>query len=347
VSRQPHKRPRSGVSGLYDLVARRPPVTLGWVRREAPPGWLVWLNLWIVYIVWGSTYLGIRVVVETMPPLITSGARFMLAGAVMYTALLLRDGGSSLRVTRSQLLSCVLIGSALTTGGNGLVMVAEQDMPSALAALIMASIPLWVIVFRRVARDRIDGITLAGVAVGFGGVALLLLPGGSSEVESTVALFVCVIAAFLWASGTFFGSRVADLPPDPFLSTALQMFGGGLVGLLIGLAVGEAGDVRFSEFSGDSIAAFSYLVVVGSLVAFTAYVWLLQHAPVSKVATYAYVNPVVAIFLGWLILDEQITGLIIVAAAVIVSSVAVIVRRESAAHPEEEAEAEAERVVAA
>jgi drug/metabolite transporter (DMT)-like permease len=320
---------------LYDLGP--PPAACQPVRI------VLWLNLWIVYIVWGSTYLGIRVVVETMPPLITSGARFMLAGAIMWLALLARDGIEKLRITRSEAIGCLLIGSALTTGGNGLVMVGEQDVPSALAALIMASIPLWVIVFRRLAGDRIHTGTLVGVGVGFGGVALLLLPGGTSEVDSTTGLVICVIAAFLWAAGTFFAGKVA-LPRDPFVSTAVQMFLGGVVGAVAGIAVGELGDVHVGEFSGDSIAAFSYLVVFGSLIAFTAYVWLLQNAPVSKVATYAYVNPVVAIFLGWLILEEQITGLVIAAAAVIVSSVAVIVRRESgggepepaAAMPEEQ-----------
>jgi drug/metabolite transporter (DMT)-like permease len=137
-----------------------------------------------------------------------------------------------------------------------------------------------------------------------------------------------VAAAFLWALGTFWSQR-ARLPSDPFLSTSVQMFGGGAVALLAGLAAGEAGSVEFADFSGDSLGAFAYLVVFGSLIAFTAYVWVLQHAPVSQVATYAYVNPVVAIFLGWLVVSEEITPTILIASAIIVSSVAATVRRES------------------
>jgi drug/metabolite transporter (DMT)-like permease len=305
-------------------VAPRAPAT-----TEPAPGWLVWTCLWIVYIVWGSTYLAIRVTVETLPPLLTSGVRFMLAGAVMYVVVLVREGRDAVHVKRSQVLPALLIGSALVLGGNGLVMVAEKDLPSGLASLIIAAVPLWVVVMRGATGDPIPRGTLVGVLVGFAGVALLLLPGGAGGERGGIAGFLLLVAASLsWATGTFL-SRKVDLPRNPFLSTSVQMLLGGALCIPAGLAVGEAGDVDLANVSGDSFIAFVYLVLIGSLVAFTAYVWLLQHAPVSKVATYAYVNPVIAIFLGAVILSEEITLTIVAGALVIVASVATIVRRES------------------
>jgi drug/metabolite transporter (DMT)-like permease len=293
------------------------------------PGWQVWIGLAIVYVVWGSTYLAIRIVVDTMPPLLSGGVRFMLAGAILYTILLVRGGRASVRFTREQVVSCLIVGTLLVTGGNGLVMVGEVDVPSGLAALIIASVPLWVIVYRRVAGERIAAGTLAGVAVGFVGLALLLLPsGGNDEVTSWVGLLLLFLAAPSWALGSFLSKR-RPLPSDPFLSTALQMLLGGATSIIGGLGRGEAGGVDFGGFSTDSLIAFVYLIFIGSLVAFSAYVWLLQNAPISKVATYAYVNPVIAIFLGWAILSEQITASIVAGAAIVVASVATIVRKES------------------
>jgi drug/metabolite transporter (DMT)-like permease len=292
-------------------------------------GWQIWTGLWIVYVVWGSTYLAIRIVVETMPPLISGGLRFMTAGAILYLVLLLRGGRAGVRFTREQLVSAAIVGTLLVTGGNGLVMVGEVDVPSALAALIIASVPLWVIVYRRVAGEAIATGTLVGVGVGFVGLALILLPSGSNdEVTSWVGLLLLCLAAPSWALGSFLSKR-RTLPSDPFLSTSLQMMLGGLTSLLAGLARGEAGDVDLGSFSSDSLIAYVYLIFIGSLVAFTAYVWLLQNAPVSKVATYAYVNPVIAIFLGWAILSEDITVWIVAGAAIVVASVATIVRKES------------------
>jgi drug/metabolite transporter (DMT)-like permease len=298
------------------------------IARPAP-GWKVWTGLWIVYVVWGSTYLAIRVVVETMPPLLSGGVRFMLAGAILFVALLVRGGRASVRFSREQLLSAAIVGTLLVTGGNGLVMVGELDVPSALAALIIASVPLWVVIYRWMAGERVATGTLVGVAVGFVGLAVILLPsGGNDEVTSWVGLLLLCIAAPSWALGSFL-SKSRPLPSDPFLSTSLQMMLGGLTSLIAGLGRGEAGDVDVGSFSADSLIAFVYLIAIGSLVAFTAYVWLLQHAPVSKVATYAYVNPIIAIFLGWAILSEEITASIVAGAAIVVASVATIVRKES------------------
>jgi drug/metabolite transporter (DMT)-like permease len=166
------------------------------------------------------------------------------------------------------------------------------------------------------------------VAVGFAGVAVLLLPGGSGGSARLLSLFVVFLAAPCWALGSYLSKRRV-LPADPFLSTALQMMLGGGVSLIAGAVRGELGGVHLGAFSGRSLAGFAYLIVIGSLVAFTAYVWVLQHAPISKVATYAYVNPVIAIFLGWAILSEHVTATIVAGAAIVVASVAAIVRRES------------------
>src|SRR5918999_909377 len=202
--------------------AARPPA-----RPEPAPGWLVWTCLWIVYIVWGSTYLAIRVTVETMPPLLTGGVRFMIAGAVVYLVLLARGGVEKVRFSRNEVLPSLLIGGALVLGGNGLVMVAEKDVPSGLAALIIAAVPLWVVVMRGVVGETVPRGTLVGVVAGFAGVALLLLPGGVEGERGGVGGFALVVLASLfWALGSFMSKR-AKLPKDPFLSTSLQMLLGG------------------------------------------------------------------------------------------------------------------------
>jgi drug/metabolite transporter (DMT)-like permease len=290
---------------------------------------MVWAALWTIYIVWGSTYLAIRVTVETLPPLFTGGARFVVAGAVVLAVVATRRGWSALRATPGELAGAGLVGSALVLGGNGLVMLAERDIPSSLAALLIASVPLWVVLLRAVTADRVSRGTFLGVVVGFAGVALLVLPGGRPGGASLGGVMLAIGASASWATGSFLSTRVA-LPRDPFLSTGMQMLLGGVAATISGVASGELAGTDASEFSVASLVAFAYLVVVGSLIAFTAYVWLLQNAPISKVSTYAYVNPVIAIILGWVILSEQLTGTMLVGAAIIVASVAFIVRKESA-----------------
>lgn len=296
-----------------------------------PPGWQVWSALWIVYIVWGSTYLAIRVMVETMPPLLSAGARFLVAGAVMVAALALRRGLRVVRPTRAQLLGAGAVG-LLLPGANAVVTVAEQEVPSGLAALLIASIPLWVIILRALAREDVSRRSVAAVLVGFLGVALLLRPGEQSAGASFGSLVLLVGAAVMWASGSFATPRLS-LPRDPLVSVGWQMALGGLAITLAGLAAGEAADVSVEAFSTRSLLAFAFLVAIGSWVAYTAYAWLLQNAPLSKVSTYAYVNPVVAIALGWLVLGEVITGATLAGAAIIVLSVALVVRTESARRP--------------
>lgn len=303
------------------------------MRAETPqqdaPTWMVWAALWTVYIVWGSTYLAIRITVETLPPLVTGGVRFVLAGLIMAVFLRMKRGSGGFSFNKTELGAAAFVGTALIVGGNGLVMVAEQYVPSGVASLLIATVPLWVILFRTLVGDRVPAGTLGGVVLGFAGVALLVLPGDRPESAPIGGMFLLILAAFFWATGTFWSRRVS-LPSDPFTSTSLQMITGGVVSLVAGTVRGELGGIDPSTFSTRSLLAVVYLVVVGSLFAFTAYVWLLQHAPVSKVATYAYVNPVIAVFLGWLVLAEELTAFVIAGAAVIVSSVAFIVRKEAA-----------------
>jgi drug/metabolite transporter (DMT)-like permease len=294
----------------------------------AAPAWLVWTALWIVYLVWGSTYLAIRVMVETVPPLLGAGARFTVAGAVMLAVLAVRR---SVRPTRAQVLSALFIGMLLP-GANAVVSVAEQEVPSAMAALLIASVPLWVLLMRRAAGEPVSRAGIAAVLVGFAGVALLLKPGEQSGDATLLGLGAVVVAAVMWASGSFASPRIR-LPGDPLVSTAWQMLLGGVVIVAVGLALGEAGEVDVDAFSTRSLIALAYLIVFGSWLAYTAYAWLLQNAPISKVSTYAYVNPVVAIVLGFLILDEVITPITLVGAAIIVVSVALVVRIENARRP--------------
>jgi drug/metabolite transporter (DMT)-like permease len=291
---------------------------------------MLWAALATIYIVWGSTYLAIRIMVETMPPLLGAGVRFAVAGAILWAVLRLRGGAERVRITRGQAAGAALAGTLLCFGGNGLVTVAEQEVPSGLAALIIGAVPLWVVIMRLGEGDRPKRGTLAGVLVGFVGLAVLVLPGDRPGDAPLWGVLLIVLASISWAAGSFYSKRM-DLPTDAMVSTAFQMLLGGGGMIVAGLAVGEAGDVDVSEFSARSLGAFAYLITAGALLAYTAYTWLLRNAPISTVTTYAYVNPVIAVVLGALILSEEITVAVVAGAAAIVLSVATVVRRETPA----------------
>jgi drug/metabolite transporter (DMT)-like permease len=282
-----------------------------------------------VYVVWGSTYLAIAIQVQTLPPLLSAGLRHAVAGALLGTWLLVRRRRGALRVGRAEVAGAALVGALLLAGGNGLVVLAERTVPSGLTALIVASVPLWIVVFRLVAGDRIRASLMVGVLAGFAGVALLMVPRGATGQVDPLGLLMVLAASFSWALGTFASPRLR-MPRDPIVSTALQMLAGAAVLLLTGVAIGEPARTDPSRFSTSSMLALGYLVAFGSLVAFSAYTWLLQHAPVSIVATYAYVNPVVAVILGALVLSEVVTPSMLIGAAIIVAAVAFIVSRGAA-----------------
>ncbi|MEU9373913.1 EamA family transporter [Streptomyces sp. NPDC048255] len=286
----------------------------------------VWTALVLVYVVWGSTYLGIRIVVQTMPPFLSAGVRFITAGLLLAGVVAWRFGPAALKATPAQLRSTVVVGLLLILGGNGLVVLAETSVPSGLAALLVAAVPMWVVVLRAGTGDRPPLRTLGGVLVGLAGLAVLTLPGLSGAVRLWGVLLV-VAASVLWSLGSFSASKLT-LPGNPFTGSAYQMLAGGVGGVLVGLLRGEHRGLDPAAFSTASWLALGYLVLFGSLVAFTAYVWLLQAAPLSLVSTYAYVNPVVAVALGWLILDEALTWPIVLGGAIVVAAVGVIVSTE-------------------
>ena len=279
-----------------------------------------------MYLVWGSTYLAIAIAVQTLPPLLSGGLRFLLAGVILGAWLIARHGRAALRIDRAQLGGAALVGALLLAGGNGLVMLAERTVPSGLAALVVASVPLWIVVFRLIAGDRVAASLIVGVLVGFAGVAILVVPRGASGEVDPVGLITVVGATLSWALGTFASPRLRT-PRDPLASTALQMLAGGALLVVIAVAVGEATRADPANFSMASLLAMAYLVVFGSLVAFSAYTWLLQHTSVSVVSTYAYVNPVVAVFLGAVVLSELVTPSMLIGAATILAAVAFIVSR--------------------
>ncbi len=275
-----------------------------------------WTALVTVYVIWGSTYLGIAVAGETIPPLFAASTRFITAGALMAGVVRLRGG--SLRVSRRALASCIVIG-ALLPGANAVLFFAERNVPTGLASLIIASVPLWILVLRLLARERLPWPALAGVGVGFVGVAILARPSGGA---TTLGIVLCVASALMWATGSVLSARLT-MPDDPFAATAYEMLAGGLLMLPPSLFTLH----HFSP-SGGSIAGWVYLVSFGSIVGYTAYVWLLANAPLGTVSTYAYVNPVVAIALGVLFRGEHLTWTLLAGAAIVVAAVAAVVRQE-------------------
>ncbi|MGN9837767.1 EamA family transporter [Nonomuraea sp. H19] len=285
---------------------------------------LVWGALAIVYVVWGSTYLGIRITIETMPPMLSGALRFVTAALLLGGFLLIRKGRAPFRMSARQFGGAALVGLLLLTGGNGMVAVAEQHISSGLAALLVASVPLWLVVFRIVARDRPALLTLAGVLVGFGGVAALSLNGGG-EAANTTGIVVILVASLSWSIGSFLSARI-PMPSNVWAASTIEMVVGGAGLVVAGLSIGERLDV--AAISGRSWVALTYLVLVGSLVGFTAYTWLLGNAPISLVSTYAYVNPVVAVILGVLVVDEHVTAQIVAGGLVILVGVALVVSTE-------------------
>jgi drug/metabolite transporter (DMT)-like permease len=271
-----------------------------------------------VYLVWGSTYLAIRVTDRTMPPLLMSSIRFLIAGVALYA---FASRGRP-RPTLRQWGAAAIVGAALLLVGNGGVAWAETRLESALAALIVAIVPLWVALMDRAFFGRrLSAPALAGLVVGFAGVALLVRPGGGGDVLAMLAL---VGATAAWAGGSLY-ARGAALPESPLLSASMQMLSASLFLGIAGLARGEASGIHADSFSTKPVLAFTYLVLVGSLVAFSAYAWLLKNVRISIVSTYAFVNPVVAVALGTLFLNEHIGWTTVTAGAAIVVAVVLIV----------------------
>jgi drug/metabolite transporter (DMT)-like permease len=299
--------------------------------QRRPPVRSVWIALVVVYVAWGSTYLGIRVMDRTIPPFLGAGVRFVAAGGLLLAALTAWRGRPP-RIAARELASLALVSVLLLVAGNGGVTYAERHVPSGLAALLVASMPLLILVIRTLAGDRPQRATLAGLAIGFVGVGLLVLRGGAQQGVSVAHMLLVVGAAACWALGSWLSGRL-PMPADASAGTAYEMLIGGAV--LIGIAPlsGEHWSALTEHASADSLIAVAYLALFGSILAFTAYVWLLQHAPISQVSTYAYVNPVVAVALGAIVLGERVTAVTLVGGAIIVLAVVVVIRSENHGPP--------------
>jgi drug/metabolite transporter (DMT)-like permease len=277
-----------------------------------------------IYLIWGSTYLGIRIAIETLPPFLTAGLRFIIAGPLLY-AWARRNGAP--RPTGIQWRAAAAVGGLLLLGGNGLVTWGEERVSSGLAALLVATVPLWMVLldwlFLRGGRP--PGKVFLGLVLGLIGIVLLIGPTdllGEHRVD-LIGVAMLLLAALSWAIGSLYARR-APLPDAPLLGTSLEMIAGGVLLLLSSGAKGEWAQVDFARVSLRSWLALGYLTLLGSIVAFTAYTWLLRVSTPARVATYAYVNPIVAVVLGWAIAGEVLTGQMLLAAVVIVLAVVVI-----------------------
>ena len=277
-----------------------------------------------IYLIWGSTFLGIRYAIETMPPFLMAGTRFVIAGAMLYAWAAIREGA---RPTARHWVNTAIVGALLLTVGNGAVSWAEQFIPSGLAALVVAITPLWMVIFEwmRPGGDRPNAAIIAGLALGFIGLVLLIGPGeilGASSVDPRSAA-VLLMGTLAWAGGSIYSRSVA-LPSSARLSTAMQMLAAGALLLLAGVIAGETSRVSLATMSTRSLIAVAYLIIFGSIIGFTAYSWLLTVSSAAKVSTYAYVNPVVALVLGWALADEPLNARTLLAACIVLAGVALI-----------------------
>jgi drug/metabolite transporter (DMT)-like permease len=288
----------------------------------------LWGALATIYVVWGSTFLAIAVAVRDLPPFLSMALRHLVAGGMLFGFVWWRRRGG-LQLGRREWAASFVFGGALFLTGHGLLAWAQQDVPSGIAALLVGTIPLWFAILARAAfRERLGGRAAVGLLLGFAGLALLVDPSGHEGARPIGALAI-VLGAFSWAAGSLAARRL-PLPRDTLLSAAMGMLAGGaLLALVSGLG-GEFDDARFTQ---DALVATGYMVVVGSFIGFSAYVWLLKVAPASTVSTYAYVNPVIAVLLGWGFNDEVITRRTLVAGAAIVIGVALMVSRRVEEEP--------------
>ena len=297
----------------------------------------IWLALITIYLAWGSTYLAIHFAVQSITPFFMTGVRFMVAGLILY---LWRRLAGDLAPTYTQWRSGVLIGSLLLVGGIGGLTWAEQYVPSGIAALIAAAIPLWVVLIETVRRggNRPTRLTTIGVLIGMAGIIILINPMGSSDNPfeyNPIGVVVLLLAALSWAIGSVY-SHKAELPKSALLGTGMELLAGSAGAFILGLVTGETGRLDLSGITLVSVAGLVYLIVVGSLLGFVCYTWLLREAPTTLVVTYAYINPLVAVILGTLLAQEILTTRVIIATPLILSAVVLIHARQAAVKPVEE-----------
>ena len=302
---------------------------------------MIWVALGSVYVIWGTTYLGIRITNETLPPLIAAGTRFVIAGGILFAVATRRRDAAADPIGRPQWKAAFLVGTGLIAFGNGSVVLAERTVPSGTVALIFALVPLWIALWDRlVGHRRLPGRVAIGILLGFTGAALLVNDARMAVPIS--GLLLAISASMSWAVGSLF-ARGARLPHRPLVGNAMVMMAGGSISLLWGIARGELSLIEPERFSAASILALAYLVVFGSWIAFTAYVWLLRNARTSLVATYAWVTPMFAVYLGYLIADETLRSRSLIAGGVVLVAVALTVSAGSVARDDVGSDAGDER----
>jgi drug/metabolite transporter (DMT)-like permease len=284
-----------------------------------------------IYVIWGSTYLAIRYAVETIPPFVMGGVRFLISGTILYVWSLYRGAP---RPTRIHWRNAIVAGGFLLLGGNGAVVWAEQFVPSGLTALLVSILPFWLVIIEwvRPPRKRPSGAVLVGLLLGFAGIIVLVGPAGIGG-HGTVAplgAFVLILGSLSWAIGSFW-SRDAELPESGLLTTGMEMLAGGALMLIVATVTGEFGGFDVHAISKASAAGMLYLVTFGSLIGFTSYIWLLDKVTPARLGTYAYVNPLVAVMLGWAIAGERLSIRTGVAATIVICAVALITAARSTA----------------
>jgi len=287
-----------------------------------------------IYVIWGSTYLAIRYAVQTIPPFLMGGFRFVISGAALYAWARYRGAA---RPSRIHWRNAIIAGGFLLVGGNGAVVWAEQFVPSGMTALLVSILPFWLVIIEwvRPPRRRPAAAVLIGLIVGFIGIIVLVGPGnlgGHGDVRPIGAL-VLILGSLSWAIGSFF-SRDADLPASGLLTTGMEMLGGGALMLIVGILSGELSHFAISHVSMASAMGLLYLVTFGSLLGFTSYIWLLDKVSPARLGTYAYVNPIVAVLLGWAIAGERLSFRTAIAAAIVICAVALITTARSARSPQ-------------
>ncbi len=285
----------------------------------------IWIALLAVYIVWGSTYLAIRFSVETIPPFLHAALRFLISGAILY---IWRRKAGDEAPTLSNWKSTAIVGAALLLGGNGLVAWAEQTVPSGIAALMISTSPFWLVLFEsfRAGGAKPTWQAILGLFIGFGGVFLLIGPAeilGTTGRFDTFGIILLLFAPIFWSMGSIY-ARGADMPRSTLLGTGMEMLAGALALFIVSLVKGELSGFNIGLVSLRSWLGLAYLITFGSLIGFVSYGYLLHNAPVSLMSTYAYVNPVVAVFLGWLLASEALNARIGIASAIIIGSVILI-----------------------
>lgn len=276
-----------------------------------------------VYIVWGSTYLGIKIAIETFPPFLMAGIRFLIAGVFLYGFVVVKEKKQPKLI---EWRDTTIIGTLLLLGGNGLVVIAEKTIPSSIAAIVIATVPLWMIVIAWLLKSQTkpNKSTLIGTFIGFIGVVILMFPSHQEHLYfDAFGLLLTLLAAILWSLGSIY-SQKAILPTSVMLSTAMQMLSGGLVLIIVATLFGEWKEFHAETLSSRSLFAFAYLVFIGSLVGFSAYVWLLKNVSPYLASTYAFVNPMVALFLGYFFADEVLSMKALIATVLIISAVVII-----------------------